>query len=46
MSDKQLNGFLRLLIRDVKRIIATDDAREKHKLLKELLEDLQDTLDE
>lgn len=45
-TDKQFGGFLRMVISVVKKAIATDNMEEKNELLKELLENLQNTLED
>jgi len=45
-TDKQFNGFLRVIIRDLKDAIGEDDPDKKHKMLEALLSDLQTTLEE
>ncbi|WP_158590876.1 hypothetical protein [Acutalibacter sp. 1XD8-33] len=43
MGDKVFGAFLRLIITQLKRIRAQRDPSEKDKLLKELIEDLEET---
>lgn len=45
-SDKQFNGFLRVIIRDLKDAIGEDDPDKKQKMLEALLSDLQTTLED
>ncbi len=45
-TDKQFNGFLRMVIRDLKEAIAEDDPDKKQKMLEALLSDLQTTLED
>ena len=45
-TDKQFNGFLRMVIRDLKEAIAEDDPAQKQKMLEALLSDLQTTLED
>ncbi|MCI9235521.1 MAG: hypothetical protein HFG24_06025 [Anaerotruncus sp.] len=45
-TDKQFNGFLRMVIRDLKEAIAEDDLDKKQKMLEALLSDLQTTLED
>ena len=43
MGDKAFGAFLRLLISQLKRIRAERDPSQKDKLLKEIIEDLENT---
>ena len=45
-TDKQFNGFQRLIIRDLKDSIAEPDPDKKQKMLEALLSDLQTTLED
>ena len=45
MTDKQFDGFLRMVISVIKKAITAKDQGEKNELLKELLENLQSTLE-
>ena len=45
-SDQQFNGFLRLIIRDLKDAIAETDLEKKQSMLQALLNDLQTTLED
>ena len=45
-TDKQFNGFLRVIIRDLKDAIAETDPDKKQKTLEALLNDLQTTLED
>jgi len=45
-TDKQFNGFLRVIIRDLKDAIAETDPDKKQKMLEALLSDLQTTLED
>lgn len=45
-TDKQFNGFLRVIIRDLKDAIGEDDPDKKQKMLEALLSDLQTTLED
>ncbi|WP_201754683.1 hypothetical protein [Pseudoflavonifractor sp. 60] len=45
-TDKQFNGFLRVIIRDLKDAIAETDPDKKQKMLEALLNDLQTTLED
>ena len=45
-TDKQFNGFLRMVIRDLKEAIAEDHPDKKQKMLEALLSDLQTTLED
>ena len=47
MTDKQFNGFLRLIISDLKRIREkTDDKKEMERMLDQTIENLQRTLED
>lgn len=45
-TDKQFGGFLRLVIASLKKALAADDIETMRALLKELLTDLQNTLED
>lgn len=45
-TDKQFNGFLRMVIRDLKEAIAEEDPAKKQTQLEALLHDLQTTLED
>lgn len=45
-TDKQFGGFLRLVIASLKKAIAAEDIDTMRTLLKELLTDLQNTLED
>ena len=45
-TDKQFNGFLRMVIRDLKEALAETDPRKKQEKLEVLLADLQTTLED
>ena len=45
-TDKQFNGFLRVVIRDLKDVISESDPDKKQKMLEALLNDLQTTLED
>lgn len=45
-TDKQFNGFLRMVIRDLKEAIAETDLNRKQEMLEALLNDLQTTLED
>lgn len=45
-TDKQFNGFLRVIIRDLKEAIAEKDLEKKQAQLEALLHDLQTTLED
>ena len=45
-TDKQFNGFLRVIIRDLKEAIAENDPEKKKEKLEALLTDLQTTLED
>ena len=45
-TDKQFNGFLRVVIRDLKDAISESDPDKKQKMLEALLNDLQTTLED
>lgn len=46
MTDKQFNGFIRLLIDDIKETIEEKDDIKKAEKLKKILENLQSTLED
>lgn len=46
MTDKQFNGFLRQLIKNLKNAIENDDEEEKTKEIEEIIEDLQKTIED
>ena len=43
MGDKAFSAFLRLIISQLKRIRAERDPSQKDKLIKEMIEDLENT---
>ena len=45
-TDKQFNGFLRVIIRDLKEAISEEDLEKKQAMLEALLQDLQTTLED
>jgi len=45
-TDKQFNGFLRVIIRDLKEAISETDPDKKKEKLEALLNDLQSTLED
>lgn len=45
-TDRQFNGFLRVVIRDLKEAIAETDPEKKREKLEALLDDLQTTLED
>ncbi|MCI8420065.1 MAG: hypothetical protein HFF79_06095 [Oscillospiraceae bacterium] len=45
-TDKQFGGFLRLVIASLKKAIAAEDIETMRALLRELLTDLQNTLED
>ena len=45
-TDKQFNGFLRMVISSLKKAIAEPDPAKKKELLQELLDNLQTTLED
>lgn len=45
-TDKQFNGFLRMVIRDLKEAIEETDQSKKQQMLEALLSDLQTTLED
>ena len=45
-TDKQFGGFLRILISQIKRALAENDLEKKNELLKNILTDLQNTLED
>lgn len=46
MTDKQFNGFLRMLLDRLEEVKNEDDEEEKSERLKKLIEDLQKTLED
>lgn len=46
MTDKQFNGFLRQLIKNLKTANKNKNEEEKTEEIKEIIEDLQKTLEE
>ena len=46
MTDRQFSGFLRQIIRNLKRALATMQEGKEREILEELLEDLQNTLED
>lgn len=46
MTDKQFNGFLRQLIKNLKNANENKNEEEKTKEIKEIIEDLQKTLED
>nr|DAM61541.1 MAG TPA: hypothetical protein [Caudoviricetes sp.] len=46
MTDKQFNGFLRQLIKNLKNAVENDDEEEKTKEIEEIIEDLQKTIED
>lgn len=45
-TDKQFGGFLRLVIAQLKKAIAAQDIETMRKMMQELLDDLQNTLED
>ncbi len=45
-TDRQFGGFLRLVIRDLEAAIAENDPEKKQRILKDLLTDMRNTLEE
>lgn len=45
-TDKQFGGFLQLVIASLKKALAAEDIETMRALLKELLTDLQNTLED
>lgn len=45
-TDKQFSGFLRMLIARLKNVITEKDPERKNELLREILADLQTTLED
>lgn len=45
-ADKQFGGFLRMLISRVKKVLEEKDPEKARELLKEILNDLQATLED
>ena len=45
-TDKQFNGFLRMVIRDLKEALAEDDNKKLREKIDVLLADLQTTLED
>ncbi|MFR1138542.1 MULTISPECIES: hypothetical protein [Anaerococcus] len=46
MTDKQFNGFLRQLIKNLKTANENKNEEEKTKEIKEIIEDLQKTIED
>ena len=46
MTDKQFNGFLRFLLRSLKELQSSDDPKFKEEKLKEIIEDIQKTIED
>ena len=46
MTDKQFNGFLRQLIKNLKTANENNNEEEKTKEIKEIIEDLQKTIED
>ena len=46
MADKQFNGFLRQLIKNLKTANENKNEEEKTKEIKEIIEDLQKTIED
>lgn len=46
MTDKQFNGFLRMLLDRLEEVKNEDNEEEKTERLKKLIEDLQKTLED
>nr|WP_325183420.1 hypothetical protein [uncultured Oscillibacter sp.] len=46
MTDKQFAGFLRQMIRTLKRALASDNVEDMKEIVSGLLEDLQQTLED
>ena len=46
MTDKQLNGFIRFLIDDLKEVREEKDEEKKNKRIEKILENLQSTLED
>lgn len=46
MTDKQFDGFLRMQISWIKRAMDEKDPEKKEELLKEILDNLQNTLED
>ncbi len=45
-TDRPFGGFLRLAIRDLEAAVAENDAEKKQQILKDLLTDMRNTLEE
>lgn len=45
-TDKQFGGFLRILISQIKRALLENDLEKKNELLRNILTDLQNTLED
>ena len=45
-TDKQFGGFLRMLIARIKNVLAEKDPKKAEELLREILNDLQNTLED
>lgn len=46
MTDKQFDGFLRMLISRLKTALKETDSAKKEELFREILDDLQSTLED
>lgn len=46
MTDKQFNGFLRQLIKNLENAISKQDEEEKIKEIKEIIKELQQTIED
>lgn len=46
MTDKQFNGFLRLLIKNLNEVQTETELDKKDELLKEIIADLQKTIED
>ncbi|WP_243344568.1 hypothetical protein [Anaerococcus sp. AGMB09787] len=46
MTDKQFNGFLRQLIKNLENAISKQDEEEKIKEVKEIIKELQQTIED
>ena len=46
MTDKQLNGFIRFLIDDLKEAKEEEDTEKKNARIQKILENLQSTLED
>ena len=46
MTDKQFDGYLRFLLRDLKDALRIEDPNNKNEKIKEIIEDIQKTIED